>query len=125
MRESSLCPAEYDKKRDAPLDKHCVWVNRKFQHTFVPTDAKEAIMAQVAFGVFDWIDRGKAPLRQLYEERLQLLEVADAAGFFCYHLAEHHATPLGMAPSPAQRNAPGGSAWDRSSTCCRSTIPCG
>src|SRR5215475_10802355 len=64
-------------------------------------NTKEAIMAQVTFGVFDWIDRGKAPLRQLYEERLQLLEVADAAGFFCYHLAEHHATPLGMAPSPA------------------------
>src|SRR5918996_790094 len=57
-------------------------------------------MAQVAFGLFDWIDRGKAPLHQLYEERLQLLEAADAAGFFCYHLAEHHATPLGMAPSP-------------------------
>ena len=32
----------------------------------------------------------------------QLLEAADEAfGFFCYHLAEHHATPLGMAPSPA------------------------
>ena len=58
-------------------------------------------MAQVTFGLFDWIDRGKAPLHQLYEERLQLLEAADAAGFFCYHLAEHHATPLGMAPSPA------------------------
>jgi alkanesulfonate monooxygenase SsuD/methylene tetrahydromethanopterin reductase-like flavin-dependent oxidoreductase (luciferase family) len=58
-------------------------------------------MTQVAFGLFDWIDRGTAPLQQLYEERLQLLEVADAAGFFCYHLAEHHATPLGMAPSPA------------------------
>jgi alkanesulfonate monooxygenase SsuD/methylene tetrahydromethanopterin reductase-like flavin-dependent oxidoreductase (luciferase family) len=29
------------------------------------------------------------------------LEAADEAGFFCYHLAEHHATPLGMAPSPA------------------------
>jgi alkanesulfonate monooxygenase SsuD/methylene tetrahydromethanopterin reductase-like flavin-dependent oxidoreductase (luciferase family) len=58
-------------------------------------------MAQVAFGVFDWIDRGKVPLHQLYAQRLQLLEVADAAGFFCYHLAEHHATPLGMAPSPA------------------------
>ena len=41
------------------------------------------------------------PLHQLYEERLQLLEAADAADFFCYHLAEHHATPLGMAPSPA------------------------
>jgi alkanesulfonate monooxygenase SsuD/methylene tetrahydromethanopterin reductase-like flavin-dependent oxidoreductase (luciferase family) len=24
---------------------------------------------------------------------LQLLELADAAGFFCCHLAEHHATP--------------------------------
>ena len=58
-------------------------------------------MDQLAFGLFDWIDRGEAPLHQLYEERLQLLEVADAAGFFCYHLAEHHATPLGMAPSPA------------------------
>ena len=58
-------------------------------------------MTQVAFGLFDWIDRGTAPLHQLYEERLQLLEAADAADFFCYHLAEHHATPLGMAPSPA------------------------
>jgi alkanesulfonate monooxygenase SsuD/methylene tetrahydromethanopterin reductase-like flavin-dependent oxidoreductase (luciferase family) len=58
-------------------------------------------MTQVAFGLFDWIDRGTAPLHQLYAERLQLLEAADAAGFFGYHLAEHHATPLGMAPSPA------------------------
>jgi alkanesulfonate monooxygenase SsuD/methylene tetrahydromethanopterin reductase-like flavin-dependent oxidoreductase (luciferase family) len=58
-------------------------------------------MAQVAFGLFDWIDRGTAPLHQLYKDRLQLLEAADAAGFFCYHLAEHHATLLGMAPSPA------------------------
>ena len=58
-------------------------------------------MAQVTFGLFDWIDRGKAPLYQLYEERLQLLEAADAAGFFGYHLAEHHASPLSMAPSPA------------------------
>jgi alkanesulfonate monooxygenase SsuD/methylene tetrahydromethanopterin reductase-like flavin-dependent oxidoreductase (luciferase family) len=58
-------------------------------------------MAQATFGLFDWIDRGTAPLHQLYAERLQLLEAADAAGFFGYHLAEHHATPLGMAPSPA------------------------
>jgi alkanesulfonate monooxygenase SsuD/methylene tetrahydromethanopterin reductase-like flavin-dependent oxidoreductase (luciferase family) len=63
--------------------------------------AKEAVMARIAFGLFDWIDRGETPLHQLYEERLQLLEAADAAGFFAYHLAEHHATPLGMAPSPA------------------------
>ena len=55
----------------------------------------------IEFGLFDWIDRGKAPLQKLYEERLRLLEVADLAGFLGYHLAEHHFTPLGMAPSPA------------------------
>jgi alkanesulfonate monooxygenase SsuD/methylene tetrahydromethanopterin reductase-like flavin-dependent oxidoreductase (luciferase family) len=58
-------------------------------------------MTQVTFGVFDWIERNTVPLHQLYEDRLQLLEAADAAGFYCYHLAEHHATPLSMAPSPA------------------------
>jgi alkanesulfonate monooxygenase SsuD/methylene tetrahydromethanopterin reductase-like flavin-dependent oxidoreductase (luciferase family) len=59
-------------------------------------------MANVDFGVFDWIDRRQqGPLGQLYEDRLRLLQEADAAGFFCYHLAEHHATPLGMAPSPS------------------------
>ncbi len=58
-------------------------------------------MASVAFGIFDWIDRGKKPIHQLYEERLRLVAEADRAGFFCYHVAEHHSTPLGMAPSPA------------------------
>src|SRR5258708_4932553 len=58
-------------------------------------------MSEVSFGVFDWIDRGTQPLSQLYEDRLQLLAAADEAGFFCYDLAEHHAPPLGMAPSPA------------------------
>ncbi len=58
-------------------------------------------MARVDFGMFDWIDRGKAPVQQLYAQRLQLVEEADAAGFYCYHLAEHHITPLAMAPSPA------------------------
>ncbi len=55
---------------------------------------------EVAFGIFDHLERREVPLDQLYEERLQLLEAADRAGIFCYHLAEHHATPLGMAPSP-------------------------
>ena len=41
-------------------------------------------MAQATFGVFDWIDRGNTSLQQLYEERLQLLEVADSAGFFAW-----------------------------------------
>ena len=50
-------------------------------------------MTQVTFGLFDWFDRDKAPLHQLYEERLQLLEAVDAAGFCGYRLAEHHAMP--------------------------------
>jgi alkanesulfonate monooxygenase SsuD/methylene tetrahydromethanopterin reductase-like flavin-dependent oxidoreductase (luciferase family) len=53
------------------------------------------------FGVFDHMDRGPWPLAQQYEDRLKLAEAYDRAGFYCYHLAEHHATPLGMAPSPA------------------------
>src|SRR5262245_59003571 len=57
-------------------------------------------MVEVTFGLFDWIDRSGAPLHQLYEERRRLLEAADEAGFYAYHLAEHHATPLGMASSP-------------------------
>jgi alkanesulfonate monooxygenase SsuD/methylene tetrahydromethanopterin reductase-like flavin-dependent oxidoreductase (luciferase family) len=51
-------------------------------------------------GAFDHMDRGASPLSVQYEERLKLIEVYDRAGFHAYHLAEHHATPLGMAPSP-------------------------
>lgn len=58
-------------------------------------------MSKLAFGMFDWIDRGTVPTPQLYEERLQLIGAAERAGFFGYHLAEHHGTALGMAPSPA------------------------
>src|SRR5262249_24100625 len=62
----------------------------------------EGSMANVEFGLFDWIDRRQqGALGQLYEDRPRLLQEADTAGFYCYHLAEHHATPLGMAPSPS------------------------
>jgi alkanesulfonate monooxygenase SsuD/methylene tetrahydromethanopterin reductase-like flavin-dependent oxidoreductase (luciferase family) len=54
------------------------------------------------FGIFDHMDvNASVPLAQQYEERLKLIEAYDRSGFFCYHLAEHHSTPLGMAPSPA------------------------
>jgi len=53
------------------------------------------------FGVFDHMDRNTLPLGQQYEERLKLVEAYERHGFYCYHLAEHHATPLGMAPSPS------------------------
>ena len=53
------------------------------------------------FGIFDHLDRAGTPLHEQYENRLKLIELYDAAGFHAYHLAEHHSTPLGMAPSPA------------------------
>lgn len=55
---------------------------------------------KTAFGVFDHIERRGDSLDGLFEDRLKLLEQYDAAGFYGYHVAEHHATPLGMAPSP-------------------------
>src|SRR5215207_8204785 len=53
------------------------------------------------FGVFDHLDRSGRPLTAYYEERLRIVEAYDRAGFYSYHLAEHHSTPLGMAPSPS------------------------
>ena len=56
----------------------------------------------VTFGLFDWIDAapGRTP-GEVYQSRLRLLTEADRGGFSVYHLAEHHGTPLGLAPSPA------------------------
>ncbi len=51
-------------------------------------------------GIFDHLDRRDMPVADFYEHRLRLLEKYDAAGFYSYHLAEHHATPLGLAPMP-------------------------
>ena len=53
------------------------------------------------FGIFDHLDRNDLPLSDYYEERLKVIEAFDRAGFFAYHVAEHHFTPLGMAPSPS------------------------
>jgi alkanesulfonate monooxygenase SsuD/methylene tetrahydromethanopterin reductase-like flavin-dependent oxidoreductase (luciferase family) len=52
------------------------------------------------FGVFDHMDRAAVPLDRFYADRLRLVEAYDRAGFYGYHVAEHHATPLGVAPSP-------------------------
>ena len=40
-------------------------------------------------------------MTELYDERLRIVELYDRLGFHIYHLAEHHSTPLGMAPSPS------------------------
>jgi alkanesulfonate monooxygenase SsuD/methylene tetrahydromethanopterin reductase-like flavin-dependent oxidoreductase (luciferase family) len=52
------------------------------------------------FGVFDHMDRAQTPLDRFYADRLRLVEEYDRAGFYGYHVAEHHSTPLGVAPSP-------------------------
>jgi len=56
--------------------------------------------AAVRFGLFDWLDESGRGIGETYEERLQILELADRLGFFCYHLAEHHQTELSTVPSP-------------------------
>jgi alkanesulfonate monooxygenase SsuD/methylene tetrahydromethanopterin reductase-like flavin-dependent oxidoreductase (luciferase family) len=53
------------------------------------------------FGIFDHLDRNDLPLRDYYEQRLKVIEAFDRSGFYAYHVAEHHFTPLGMAPSPS------------------------
>jgi len=52
------------------------------------------------FGIFDHLDNSHLPLADYYEERLKIIEVYDRSGFHAWHVAEHHATALGMAPSP-------------------------
>jgi alkanesulfonate monooxygenase SsuD/methylene tetrahydromethanopterin reductase-like flavin-dependent oxidoreductase (luciferase family) len=51
-------------------------------------------------GLFDHIGRADRPLAQLYDERLEFYGAADEAGFWGVHIAEHHCSPINMAPSP-------------------------
>ncbi|HXQ51280.1 MAG TPA: LLM class flavin-dependent oxidoreductase [Stellaceae bacterium] len=52
------------------------------------------------FAVFDHVDRSDQPLVKQFDERLAYVAAADEAGFYAYHVAEHHATPLNMVPVP-------------------------
>lgn len=52
------------------------------------------------FGVFDHLDVRDEPLGRLYDDRLKMVAAYEAADFYAYHIAEHHATPLGASPSP-------------------------
>jgi alkanesulfonate monooxygenase SsuD/methylene tetrahydromethanopterin reductase-like flavin-dependent oxidoreductase (luciferase family) len=53
------------------------------------------------FGVFDHLDKNDSALSRYYDERLEVIEAYERAGFYAYHVAEHHLTDLGMAPSPS------------------------
>jgi alkanesulfonate monooxygenase SsuD/methylene tetrahydromethanopterin reductase-like flavin-dependent oxidoreductase (luciferase family) len=52
-------------------------------------------------GVFDHLDHNGASLGEQLEDRLKLIGILDAEGYYAYHVAEHHSTRLGMAPSPS------------------------
>lgn len=52
------------------------------------------------FGLFDHVDANGRPLAQLLDERIAFVSAAEEAGFYSYHVAEHHATPLNLVPVP-------------------------
>ncbi|MFN0074506.1 MAG: LLM class flavin-dependent oxidoreductase [Chloroflexota bacterium] len=56
---------------------------------------------RVQFSMFDWLDESGRGMAEDYDDRLAMLEYADQAGFYCYHLAEHHGTSLSQTPSPS------------------------
>jgi alkanesulfonate monooxygenase SsuD/methylene tetrahydromethanopterin reductase-like flavin-dependent oxidoreductase (luciferase family) len=62
--------------------------------------AQADTMSSMRFALFDWLDDTGRDLAESYDQRLRMLEVADELGYYCYHLAEHHATPLSTVPSP-------------------------
>ena len=55
---------------------------------------------KVRFGAFDHVDDAGIPVARQFDERLWLAQLLDDTGFHSYHLAEHHGTELGRAPSP-------------------------
>jgi alkanesulfonate monooxygenase SsuD/methylene tetrahydromethanopterin reductase-like flavin-dependent oxidoreductase (luciferase family) len=52
------------------------------------------------FGIFDHVDDSGIPRAEQLEQRLRLAEQYDRDGFYAYHVAEHHGTPLGIVGSP-------------------------
>jgi alkanesulfonate monooxygenase SsuD/methylene tetrahydromethanopterin reductase-like flavin-dependent oxidoreductase (luciferase family) len=53
-------------------------------------------------GLFDHFERSPdRALTKQFDERLAFVSTADAAGLYCLHVAEHHATPLNMTPAPS------------------------
>ena len=52
-------------------------------------------------GLFDHLERSTdRTLATQFDERLEFVAAADAAGFYCLHVAEHHSSPLNMVPEP-------------------------
>src|SRR6185437_9713922 len=56
--------------------------------------------ALMQFGVFDHVDRNDRPLAAQLDERIRYVALAEELGFYCFHVAEHHAAPINMVPVP-------------------------
>ncbi len=56
--------------------------------------------APLSFGIFDQVEWEDRPAGEVFEEHLRLVEYADDAGFYCYHVSEHHGTSLSLDTSP-------------------------
>ena len=52
------------------------------------------------FGIFDSVEWSEEPPSDIYERRIEMAEFADKNDYFCFHIVEHHTTPLSIAPSP-------------------------
>ena len=52
------------------------------------------------FGIFDHVDRSDLALHKQLDDRLEYVKAVEDAGFYSYHVAEHHATPLNLVPVP-------------------------
>ena len=54
----------------------------------------------IQFGIFDHVElHGDELAADIYEDRIALLQRAEQAGFYAFHLAEHHGHGLSIAPS--------------------------
>lgn len=52
------------------------------------------------FGLFDYIDRRDESTSVTYDKRVEFVQAAEEAGFYGYHVTEHHVAPLSQTPSP-------------------------
>lgn len=67
---------------------------------YLPIESKEGSIL-LRYGIFDWLEYQNGPISETFENRLRMLEYADEAGFYAYHIAEHQGTPLSLDTSPA------------------------
>ena len=94
-------------QKDITFPRTTMIINVDSQHVQVrtenaPRETGEAGLANMLqFGVFDHLDHNGASLGEQLEDRLKLIGVLEAEGYYAYHVAEHHSTRLGMAPSPS------------------------